>query len=223
MKIAVLVPSTSRNRTWNGPEDSYLNMFFKTFKETADPEHEYTFFVGVDDNDEYYIRNKAAFEKEDTRIVPLRVERGYVTHIWNALTKIAVEEGFDYLFQSGDDVQLDTPGWINKSIEILQASNNIGVTGPNDRNNGRLLTQTFVHRKHYELFGFYFPPEIPNWFCDDWINEVYEPVQRLPAGYTCFNSGGAARYEIVHCRELCTRLVRRDRKILNNNLLGLHQ
>jgi hypothetical protein len=26
----------------------------------------------------------------------------------------------------------------------------------------------------------------------------------------------------VHCRDLCTRLVRRDKKVLNN-LLGLHQ
>jgi len=222
MKIAVLVPSTSRNRMWKVPEDSYLNMLFKTFRDTADPEHTYTFFVGVDDNDEYYLRHRAAFEKDDTRIVPLRVERGYVTHIWNALAKMAFEEGFDYMFQCGDDVQLETPGWINKSIEILQASNNVGVTGPNDRNNKRLLTQTFVHRTHYGLYGFYFAPEIPNWFCDDWINELYEPVQRLPIEYTCFNGGGAPRYVVVECRSLCTRLVRRDRKILNN-LLGLHQ
>jgi hypothetical protein len=223
MKIAVLVPSTSRNRTWKEADDSYLNMLFKTFKETADSEHEYMFFVGVDDNDEYYIRHKSAFEKEDIRIVPVRVERGYVTHIWNALAKIAYDDGFDYMFQCGDDVRLDTPGWINKSIEILKATNNVGVTGPNDRNNKRLLTQTVVHRTHYETFGFYFPPEIPNWFCDDWINEVYVPVQRLPENYTCFNGGGEPRYNIVHCRDLCTRLVRRDRKILDNILLGLHQ
>ena len=224
MKIAVIVPSTSKNRDWKTPEDSYLNLMLSTFRETCDDEHEYCFFVGVDDTDAYYLKYQPDFEAtEGVRIVPVSVEKGYVTHIWNSLAKIAVEEGFDYLFQCGDDVRLETKGWVNKCIEVLQAINNIGVTGPNDRNNMRILTQSFVHRTHYELFKFYFPPEIPNWYCDDWITEIYDDrTVRLASEYTCFNTGGQPRYDVVHCRDLCTRLVRRDKKILNN-LLGLHQ
>jgi len=196
-------------------------MLMKTFRETA-VDFEYTFFVGVDDTDAYYIRHKHSFEADtDVRIVPVRVEHGYVTHIWNILAKIAYDDGYDYMFQCGDDVRLETKGWVRAAIHALASNGNVGVTGPRDRNNLRLLTQTFVHRTHYELFRFYFPPEIPNWFCDDWINEVYTPLY-LPPEYTCFNTGGKPRYTIVECRDLCTRLVRRDKKLVNN-LLAPHQ
>ena len=224
MRIAVVVPSTSKKREWKTATDSYLNKMLSTFRETCDSEHTYCFFIGVDVTDPYYIKYRSDFETMDgVRIIPVSVEIGYVTHIWNILAGLAFDEGFDYMFQCGDDVQLETKGWVNKCIEVLHANNNIGVTGPNDRKNTRILTQTFVHRTHYELFKFYFPPEIPNWYCDDWINEIYEErAKRPPAEYTCFNAGGYPRYTIVQCRDLCTRLVRRDKKLVNN-LLGLHQ
>ena len=76
------------------------------------------------------------------------------------------------------------------------------------------------------LFGYYFPEEIINWFCDDWINEVYKgmnayfPLQQ----HLCVNIGGQPRYTInndsminLHfnssvnmMREKCTEVVKRD-------------
>jgi len=105
-------------------------------------------------------------------------------------------------------------GWIEESIKTLQENGNIGMTGPKNTNgNTRILTQCLVHRKHIDIFGFFFPEEIKNWYCDDWINDIY-PRIRIPEMYTCFNSGGEPRYTIEHSRELCQQLVNRDKKIL---------
>lgn len=219
MRVACLVPSTSKKREWTTPACSSLNALVQSIRATTTID--VTIFVGVDHDDHYYLKHGADLEAI-VRIIPVRVDHGYVTHIWNILAKRAYDEGYDYLIQCGDDIVFETPGWLEECIAALGNSGNVGVAGPTDRNNRRLLTQTVVHRTHIDIFGFYFPPEIPNWFCDDWINEVYETVHRLPPEYTCVNTGGCQRYIVVECRDLCTRLVKRDKKRLNI-CLELHQ
>jgi hypothetical protein len=172
--------------------------------------------VGVDKDDTFYLQYHHVFDAiPDVRIIPVQVQRGYVTHIWNILAKMAFDEGYDYMFQCGDDVRLDTVGWIRACVEVLSANGNIGVTGPYDLNNLRLLTQSFVHRTHIKIFHYFFPPEIPNWYCDDWINQVYEKPLPLPTKYTCFNMGGVQRYDIIHSGDLCAELVKRDKHTLH--------
>ena len=112
------------------------------------------------------------------------ISKGWVTKMWNKAFKKAYNDGCDYFYQCGDDIEFLDKGWVNKSIRVLLARKNIGVTGPIDW--GRelfkqkhkceqkfLLTQTFVSRKHMDFFGFYFPEEIKNWYCDDWMTYVY--------------------------------------------------
>ena len=72
----------------------------------------------------------------------------------------------------------------------------IGMTGP--MNNQDILTQSFVSRKHHDLFGYYFPEEIENWFCDNWMNEVYQGIDRyFPLkNHLCNNVGGKERYAV---------------------------
>lgn len=108
----------------------------------------------------------------------------------------------------------------------MQKSKDIGLVGPIN-NNPRILTQSFVSRKHMELFGYYFPPEIINWFCDDWINQVYKGINNFYPlnNHLCINIGGKPRYDINNntftnqeeftssietMRELCNRIVERD-------------
>lgn len=71
------------------------------------------------------------------------------------------------------------------------------MTGPIN-NNSRILTQSFVSRKHMDLFGYYFPEEIMNWFCDDWINEIYKKMGCFfPLhSHLSVNMGGNPRYNI---------------------------
>jgi GT2 family glycosyltransferase len=170
-----------------------------------------------------------AFEKVfsyfKVKFVIMDANKGHLTRMWNQLFKIAYDEGCDYFYQCGDDIQFHTKGWVNDCIKILQAHNNIGLTGPFN-NNSRILTQSFVSRKHFDLFGYYFPEEIINWYCDDWINEVYRGINSFYPLYNhlCVNIGGKPRYNInndpniqlhwnngvKNMRNICTIIVNRD-------------
>jgi hypothetical protein len=217
MKVAILIPSTSSGRGWRFVTQSYLYETISSLKKTIDPEHTYTIYLGHDHDDPFYTRPivRSSFEQLGIPIffVPLFVERGHVTKMWNILAKMAYDDTADYFYQCGDDILFDTPGWVNASIHALQQRKNIGVTGPrNKTGNTRILTQTFVHRTHIDIFGHYFPEEIRNWYCDDWLNDIYDP-NRLPSEYTCDNIGGEPRYEILHSGTfVCQALVERDKR-----------
>lgn len=42
-----------------------------------------------------------------------------------------------------------------------------------------LLTQSFVHKTHYAIFGFFYPWDFENWFSDDWLMQVYNAKSLL--------------------------------------------
>ena len=207
MKIALLIPSTSRGREWTSVRETYLyNYTMKTFGITHDKEHEYTFYIGIDRGDPIYDKSdvKEYLEKL-AKILNANIDfiymdgitKGHLTVMWNRLFTKAYEDGNDYFFQCGDDISFETHGWVNACIAVLQASNDVGMSGPIN-NNSRILTQSFVSRKHMELFGYYFPEEIINWCCDDWINEVYIKINKFYPLNThyCVNLGGQPRYYI---------------------------
>ena len=208
MKIALLIPSTSRGRAWSSVKDTYLfNYTMKTFGITCDKEHEYRFYIGIDRGDpiydnaevQRYLERFAAIMKHTSIefIYMDGIAKGHLTVMWNRLFEKAYADGYDYFFQCGDDISFETAGWVNACIETLQKSDNIGMTGPFN-NNSRILTQSFVSRTHMELFGHYFPEEIINWCCDDWINLVYQNIGRFYplTAHFCINIGGDPRYEI---------------------------
>ena len=114
--------------------------------------------------------------------------------MWNILFKYAYDQGCDYFLQCGDDINFKSKYWVDDAIQILEKNNGIGVAAP-ICNNPTILTQSFVTRKHMEIFGWYFPEEIVNWFCDNWINAVYKPSHWFPLRkHYCSNDGGAERY-----------------------------
>ena len=54
-KVAILIPSTSRNRPWKTFKDTYFyNIFLKSFLTTYDKQYKYTIFLVVDDDDIVY-------------------------------------------------------------------------------------------------------------------------------------------------------------------------
>jgi len=208
MKVGVLIPSTSKGRDWETVKDTYLyNYTLKTFVLTYDREHEYVFYIGIDKADRIYDNTsvKQYLEKmmslmKNTRIEFIYmdgIEKGHLTVMWNRLFEKAFNDGCDYFFQCGDDIEFETRGWVNECIHVLDSSKGVGMTGPMNNNN-RILTQSFVSRRHMELFGHYFPAEIINWCCDDWINNVYKyighfyPLQH----HYCNNIGGKPRYDV---------------------------
>lgn len=209
MKIGFLIPSTSNKRDWKTIEDTYLYKYFlQSLYKTSDEGFEYIIYVGIDEGDKIY--DNTEFKKEfdlwvkeflPTTIIKFiymnNVQKGHVTKMWNILFDVSYKEGCDYFVQCGDDVEFKTAGWINQCIRILQENKGVGVTSPVDIRWGtKLLTQSMVSRNHMKVFGYYFPPEIINWFCDDWICHVYRRIDRyFPLkDFQCENKGGAPRY-----------------------------
>ena len=88
----------------------------------------------------------------------------------------AVVDGAEYLYQVNDDTHMDSKGWAPMLVAKLRENAympNLGVTGPMDTNNHKIFTHVFVHRTHFEIFGYLFPPAFKNWWSDDWISGVY--------------------------------------------------
>jgi hypothetical protein len=214
MKVGIILPSTSRGRDWVYPRNSYLLPMLATFIETASPGYSYTFYIGYDADDPFYIRTEvhSFFTRvyHDIRWIPMNVPKGHVTVMWNILAAQAYADGCEYIYQCGDDIKFLKWGWVDASVKQLQQHGNIGITGPQNDGNTSILTQVMVHRTHLDIFdGKFFPTEIKNWYCDDWINGIYSRL-RLPLEYRCSNTGGEPRYEIVYMRTECDRLIAQD-------------
>ena len=208
MKVALLIPTTSKGREWKSFEDIYLYCYtLKSFLTTYDMEHTYTFYVGIDHDDpmfsqsviiQKFYRFISIMKNVTIRFVPFTgISKGHLTKMWNILFKKAYDNGCDYFFQCGDDIVFKTKHWVNACIDVLQKNNDIGVTSPICINNQLILTQSFVSRKHMQIFGVFFPEEIINWGCDDWINIVYKPNHYYPLrNFFCNNVGGKERYVV---------------------------
>lgn len=96
--------------------------------------------------------------------------------------------------QVNDDLSLESNGWTSLFVDKLREMDDFGVAGPTDPMwGGRLLTQAFVSRTHYTIFGRFYPLDIrvgmhlfcrprntfihahlaQDWYSDNWMTEVY--------------------------------------------------
>jgi len=219
-KIGILIPTTSHNRNWCNVRESYFyNIFLKSFIRTYDKEHKYTIYLVIDRDDKLYsfeTVKKALYEivnmfiNTDLQLIYSDdIPKGHVSLMWNKAFKKAYDDECDYFFQCGDDIEFLDKGWVNDSIHNLQRNNNFGLTGPLDkrrwdsgprsRPGGErfIQTQSFVSRKHMDIFGFYFPQQLKNWYCDDWMTLSYYPKFFYPINHFCQNMGGTPRYNII--------------------------
>jgi len=191
MSIAILIPVCSRNQSWERFEDCYLiRSFLPRFEATRTPAYKYQIYVGIDDDDSFFLRHADQLRERGFHVQILSGCQHAPARAWNHLFESAVGDGHEYFFQIGDDVILQSRKWTERFIGVLQSHGNKGVVGPchpnnfwmRKRNGGPpVIENSFVHRSHYEIFGSFFPPEIPNWYCDNWITEVYQPF----CAYTC--------------------------------------
>ncbi|MFH1352769.1 MAG: hypothetical protein ABIH68_04245 [bacterium] len=191
--IGILIPGTSRNAVYKNCEDIelfkvLLPSFFNSLTAVEKDRFCYRFYLGYDAGDELYdnernlkrIREKFARETENRSIQmeePVRCAgtEHSPAYVWNILFKKAYDDGCDYFYQLGDDIELLSDGWSSIFVNVLKESRGVGVTGPMEEHNRRILTQTFVSRVHMDIFGYYFTPIVKNWSCDDWLHNVYMP------------------------------------------------
>lgn len=187
--VALMVPATSAFRpTWTSVFHTYmLKLFLPGIRQVLSPNVEYRLYFGYDTGDRLFDNAKnrgriRAFMKKMpvkmtyTEVELVGCEAGHVTKMWNMLFERAVSDGCDYFLQTGDDIQFKTKGWIQECIDYLKSNDGWGVIGPRQVNGAsNLITQAFVSRRHWDTFGFFFPPAIKNWHCDNWITNMYAP------------------------------------------------
>ena len=216
MNIALLIPATSRTKNYNCFKDTdFYKYFLKSLLLTYDKEHKYTIYLGIDDDDIFY--HNLDIQNEIKKFISVMINisikiksydknyQGNPCAIWTDLYNIARYDKNDYYVQSGDDIMFLDKHWINCAIHKLKSHNDIGVVGLADQGRKKfnpqdsLFTQTIVSNKHYDIFGFYFPPEIHNWCCDNWIGDIYEKHSFKHYLYQrIINCGGEPRYKVQY-------------------------
>lgn len=206
MVVSILIPVCSRNQTYSCFEDTpFMKKFYPSFLATKSSLVTYKIYIGYDDDDIFYLQNIDKFKSITENLICLSGCQHAPAKAWNILAENAYSTS-DYLFQIGDDVILETPGWTEHFIERLASNNNIGLVGPCNminylqrKNGGRpaVIENAFVSVKHIQIFGYFFHPSIKNWYCDDWISRIYDQyLSEIQLNYTCNNTVVDARYKI---------------------------
>ena len=231
-KIAFCIPTTTNKRTWiNAEETDLWNVLFKDLEQHTPTDCEITCFVGYDadckvwSDPEQRMKCNVTFTKFKIEWIAFNVEKGHVNVIWNELaTFAAVGEGFEYLKILGDDIRLprDT-GWLSCFVNKLKKNNNIGFCAGWSNNND-IPTQFLIHKNHIDIFGWVYPPEIPNWGVDDFMFQVYPHKWGIwLKSYPLLNVGGQPRYDIQFSENYVKAVVRRYKPKLNRFLQQMNK
>lgn len=217
---AFLIPSTSHARPWTDITQTYLHTHACTSLRALDGGA--TVYVGYDNNDRIYTSSEARATLQELhphlafRWTAFSPDKGNVVRIWNALAEQALRDGKAYLMVGGDDIVYpQDAAWLHTLRDSLRAHHNVGWAS-GFSGNDRIATQFLVHKTHVQLLTWVFPPQIRNWYCDDFLNEVYpEKYRAWHKDVQMPNAGGAERYcPNVEHRTLCDQLVVQHRSPL---------
>ena len=218
---AFLVPSTTRNTAWTSIEETHLHNILLRTLDNHTPPVPISVFVGYDENDPIYSQEEERLKLNAIYMgftiiwVPFQPDPGNVVAVWNGLIKVAMKHNFQWFKVLGDDIRLpNDPSWLRVFQKQLKKQNYIGWAA-GWSNNENIATQFLIHHTHWQIYEFIFPPQIKNWFCDDWMNEIYPPQYKYwRKDYPLLNVGGSPRYNPKNDRKLCDALIRRHKRDL---------
>ena len=218
---AFLVPSTTRNTDWTSIEETHLHNILLRTLDKHPPPVPISVFVGYDEDDPIYsneeerLKLNAIYMRFRIIWIPFQPDPGNVVAVWNGLMKVAMKHGFQWFKILGDDIRLpNDPSWLRVFQKAVVKQNYIGWAAGYS-NNDNIATQFLIHRTHWEIYEFVFPPLIKNWYCDDWMNETYpEKYKTWRKDYPLLNVGGLPRYNPKNDRKLCDMLLRRHSRDL---------
>jgi len=209
-KVVFIIPSTSRNADFTDVESCYLVKVLYASLEKLDIS-KYEFVVGFDDNDEFYLNN---IDKLKSRLPNNfhfhffnNFDKSYVC-IANQLANVAINEyDAEYIYIYADDLNVFELDYIDKFIDYFKANGDICLGWGVDANNTKICTHPFLHRKHVDLLGYFYPKEIKNWYCDDWATNVYTKLGKViksdrPVINNEIIADNKKRYDIVHINNL---------------------
>ena len=191
---AFLVPSTTRNRNWEDIEETYL---CNTLFRTLDqhcPDSDISVFVGYDSDD------------------PILSDQG------NRFKLNTIFKNFEIIWVECEPDHGNVVGVWNKLCKKAMEAGFEWFMVLGD------ATQFLIHRTHWNIFEFVFPPQIRNYFCDDFMNEIYPKRYRYwRQDFPLYNTGGQPRYIPNNDRKLCQFLLRRHKKGLNEFLNSIEK
>tara|TARA_R100001463_G_scaffold17150_1_gene44165 strand:+ start:143 stop:877 length:735 start_codon:yes stop_codon:yes gene_type:complete len=216
---AFLVPSTTRFRDWETIEETYLYSVLLRTLDAHTPPVDISVYVGYDEDDPIYSKEEerlklnAIFMKFKIVWIEFKRDPGNVVAVWNGLMKVAMKHGFYWFKILGDDIRLpNDPSWLRVFQKAIVKNNYIGWSAGYS-NNDNIATQFLIHRNHWATFEFVFPPLLKNWYCDDWMNQIYpEKFKTWRKDYPLLNVGGQPRYNPRNDKKMCETLVRRHKK-----------
>jgi len=218
---AFLVPSTTRFRDWKTIEESYLYSILLRTLDKSCPPVPISVYVGYDKDDPIYSKEEerlklnAIFMKFQIVWIEFEPDPGNVVAVWNGLMKVAMSHGFQWFKILGDDIRIcNDPSWLRVFQKAIVKNNYVGWSAGYS-NNDDIATQFLIHKRHWEIFEFVFPPLIKNWYGDNWMNEIYpDKLKTWRKDYGLLNVGGQPRYNPRNDRKLCDVLVKRHKKDL---------
>lgn len=243
--IAIMAATTTRKI--NAPSTSNLALFtllLPSLMRTLDCGYRYEYVLGYDADDPFYDSQAGLTEVKRWFMSnierPLR-QRGIVLTlrpvrvlnnlkkpgpVFIAMARAAFNAGAEYLYRINDDTEL-TQSWAHAFVRTLKMLSPafVGVVGPVcNQGNQQILTHDFVHRTHMEIFDMnYYPPELSDWWMDDWISWVYGQMRTFKARHVpVIHHTGAhgQRYTVDHSHEaLLGELVKKGHGKIRNYLL----
>lgn len=191
--VCVLIPVSSRGQTWGHVEDSFaVQISLQSARNTSeDLLYNYTFYVGYDRGDAFFdnastVADLRRWFGDNLGQMNLKTVEVLNPHkkpgpVMNALSLEAYSDGCEFMYRINDDTEFLTP-WTSAFVRALASFEPPyrGVVGPTClEGNTAILTHDFVHRGHLDLFGTHYPPELTDWWLDDWISTVYGPKSTL--------------------------------------------
>ena len=220
--IAVCVASTTRTMAQPAIERLALfRLLLPSLVLTLECGFRYELVLGYDAGDAFYdaeagrAKVRAWFESHvaaPARASGLGVELALVRvenelrkpgPVFNAMARAAVARGAEYVYRVNDDTQFVNL-WARTLTRALAAlePRDVGAAGPACRQGKKsIMTHDFTHRTHMRIFnGSYYPPELSDWYMDDWISRVYgrRRTVRAPGGVEVVHHTGhhGKRYQV---------------------------
>jgi hypothetical protein len=169
-------------------ESAISSVFLPSLVKTISVEERSTWRIGLylcaDDTDQFYLSNAAKLRQLAGKVAPwLKLKLLFYPAVKNRVPNReaalqAYADGAEYLHRTNDDIMFATDGWLTTAVTALRAlvPPNVGVVGPKvygDGIRGQSTTLDVVHRSHLDIFQDYYPPQLDNWYVDDWIAFAY--------------------------------------------------
>ena len=203
--VVFIIPTTSRNMNYQNVDScALINILYSSLKKLDISN--YKFIIGVDDDDEFYLKHIDEIKERLPENFHFQFfnnfDQSYVC-IVNQLATVAINDyGAEYLSIFADDLNVFELNYISKFIDYFKNNGYICLGWAIDEGNERIATHPFVHKKHVELLGYFYPKEIKNWYCDDWTTEVYTKLGKIiksdkPVFANTMLAKDANRYDIV--------------------------